>query len=850
MHRLSRTSYGFRPTWGRAIAIACGLACATLGATATAVTIAPSATTVGATPEIVGYNSGHFTVGSNTASWWKYAGVNGARVWSTPSVVEAHPSTGSAEDDNAFFGDGVQTQAGFLQRRGDLRAAQLLDPNLTSTTYINWPLVKNNYQNTATSSNNLTLDHAFGTLRSLGIEPTVEMDRTNARYPFNPLPGDPTTPSAAWGERWEQWQHFYMQAFYLAKNYDIHRFQMYNEPNHGSPADVTPEVYLERMQFASDAVQAAVADVNALYGKSLDPQMQGPITAGGTSTYNSWGKPVIQNLQTNFLGQGNIQLIDTYGYQQYNLDGPGFASQLASIKNLVNADAGGTPLRFALTEFSTMTAATFDATEETLDTPAQFSRMGSILTNLANQQPHELYVQKFSQTDGKKNGVHFVDDGNAPYNVGGVTKGGEVVRLFAKGFAGEHELLQTPTGSGTGASDLQMAASYNAEAGRYSLMSSNISTSSSRTLDLNLTDWGIEPGTYVTVEEVSSDRHGEVRQLIEVPANRQISISQSPQSVLLITAPESKPAYRVTLGATDDAMVKAGSNANANFGDSQNLYAKNDPTNSSARNASFIKFDMGGIGASSVEQAVLRVKGLNTGDGTLGHVITHVYGLLGAAGDAWNEETINWNNAPNLGNTPGIGTVNDISQNFIEGIGSTAEIVGHFTGTLSERELMLDVTPFVQEHPDQQITFLIAREVRFDGENVDDAFTSLMLASKERVDDAGPQLILSLNETALPGDFDFSGTVDGADLAEWQTGPLGPGDASDGDADFDGDVDGNDFLVWQRQVGSSILPPPQATPVPEPSSAAILTGLALLTLATRGPWSPVRRSGSPRRRGT
>ena len=41
----------------------------------------------------------------------------------------------------------------------------------------------------------------------------------------------------------------------------------------------------------------------------------------------------------------------------------------------------------------------------------------------------------------KKNGTHFVDNDNAPYNIGGVTKGGEVVRLFAKGFAGANELV-------------------------------------------------------------------------------------------------------------------------------------------------------------------------------------------------------------------------------------------------------------------------------------------------------------------------------------------------------------------------------------------------------------------------
>ena len=790
--------------------------------------VTTSASVVGETPEIVGYNSGHFMPGSNTLSWWKYSGVNGARVWSTPSVVEEHPSTGTREDDNAFWGDGVSTQQQFLDRRTALRANQVSDPDLLTTNYINWPLVKNNYQNLATSSNNLTLNHAFGSLKSLGIEPTVEMDRTNARYPFSPI-----TEPGAWGERWEQWQHFYMQAFYLAKNFDIHRFQMYNEPNHGSPADVTPAVYLERLQFASDAVQAAVADVNAMYGKSLDPQMQGPITAGGANMYSAWGAPIMQNLQHNFLGQGTIKLIDTYGYQQYNDTGAQFAAEMTSIKNSVNAAAGGAPMRFAITEFNTQTAGSMDTPSENLDNPQWFSRLGSIVASLTNARPDELYIQKFSQTDGKLNGVHFVDDGNAPYNVGGVTKGGEVVRLFAKGFAGSQELFAKPTATG-GAAGLDLAASYNAAKGRYALMSAN--EAGQRSFQVDLTAWGIEVGSFVTVEEVSSDRHGEVSRLIEVPANRVISLQQPAQSVLLLTAPEEKPAYRVTLGATDDAMVKSGGNSSSNYGTSPNLYAKNDASNPAARNVSFIKFDMGLIGASAVEQAILRVAGENEGSDPT--VITHVYGLLG---DNWTEETIDWNNAPNLAES--LITVNDISHNFVEGIGTTAQIVGHFTGSQTVRELMLDVTPFVQEHPDQQITFMIAREVRFDGENVDDALTSLRLASKEDGVDAGPQMILSLNDSALPGDFDFSGTVDGADLAVLQShlGDVGGAKRADGDANGDGNVDGSDFLAWQRAVGSSILPATVAATaaVPEPAALFMAACAGLLCIGRRN-WRFVR----------
>src|SRR5207302_1176867 len=150
----------------------------------------------------------------------------------------------------------------------------------------------------------------------------------------------------------------------------------------------------------------------------------------------------------------------------------------------------------------------------TLDTPAEFSRFGSILAQLANNKPNELYVFKFSQGPGtnpgtvKKNGTHFVDNDSAPYNIGGETKGGEVVRLFAKSFAGAIELFTVPVASGSGSTDLRMAASHNTQQNKYYFFSSNEATSS-RSLVVNLSNWGIAAGARAIVEEVSADRQGE-----------------------------------------------------------------------------------------------------------------------------------------------------------------------------------------------------------------------------------------------------------------------------------------------------------------------------------------------------
>lgn len=85
---------------------------------------------------------------------------------------------------------------------------------------------------------------------------------------------------------------------------------------------------------------------------------------------------------------------------------------------------------------------------------------------------------------------------------------------------------------------------------------------------------------------------------------------------------------------------------------------------------------------------------------------------------------------------------------------------------------------------------------------------------------SGKSLVLTVGgSTAIPGDFNNNGTVDGADLAKWKA-DFGPGNGSD--ANGDGRSDGADFLIWQRNFGSTSSAQAAAS-VPEPSSLALIT---------------------------
>ncbi len=94
-------------------------------------------------------------------------------------------------------------------------------------------------------------------------------------------------------------------------------------------------------------------------------------------------------------------------------------------------------------------------------------------------------------------------------------------------------------------------------------------------------------------------------------------------------------------------------------------------------------------------------------------------------------------------------------------------------------------------------------------------------------------LILSNSVTLLnvpDGDYNFDGTVDGADLAVWE-GSIGSTINSEADGNGNGIVDGADFLLWQQNLGATSALS-SVNSVPEPNSA-LLAALAAAALMCR-----------------
>ena len=748
------------------------------------VTINPNV--VGTTPSVIGLNSGNYIPGANTLSYWRWAGVNGARIFTSAPNIEQ-------DDDIPGHGDGVNSEASFIARRLAVRA------NPTDPSLINFAEFENGYSNN--ESDFINYDLAYSELSSNGISPLAIINRTEGRFPFAA-----NGTAAGWADRWEHWQHYYAQAYYLGSNYDVQRYSMYNEPDQNSQ-EVTQADYLNRLQLASDAIQSALQDVNRDFGKTLEANVIAPITAGGANEYfarldnsstrdddQGWGELVINNLNTNFLGQPdpNFQLVHTYGYQQYNQDGRRYAEDLKFIQdetlNDIVMNGLNGEVKFGLTEFNVHSNGVFDDRSDDLNTPSRYARLGGIFTGLINQQADELYVFKFSSNAEEnflqKNAIFTNARFDAPYNVGGASSAAGVLKLLTKGFVGSQALLQEPIVS---VNDLDVATSYNPSTGRYYILSANESTSD-RDLTFDLSLLNIETGSIVQVEEVSAGNIAEVTQRIPLLANGQISFEQTGESVVLVSVSENANSS-LEIAPTDDATVRSANNSDNNFGDSNNVFVRNivnSNNDAGGRSVGLLQFDVSAIGNSPVDRAVIEVNG-EVNEGNAEFVTTHVFGITG---DDWDQDTVTWDDVNNLLPPSQQGTRALIADNFVTGISSSAEFLGHLTFSQDFGPVALDVTDFLNGNLDSELRLMIVREVRFDGDAADRSDGAVRFDSLNDEDGLGPRLLLELGPSisTLLGDVSLDGVVDFSDISPFIALLSTGGFQAEADIDGDGTV--------------------------------------------------------------
>lgn len=761
-------------------------------ALAPAATVSPQATVLGPTPEVLGCNAGHHFPGGNTIDWWRYSGVNGARMFISPWEIE--PS-----DDIAPVGDGVGSETSFMTRRAALRADPL------NPQFIKWSVFEGNYATRDLHPvNHIRTDPALAELRAAGIEICAQITASDSRFPLSG-PSD-------WPGLWELWQHFYAQAFHLARHHDVRRFQMYNEPD---AVPVAEADYLLRLRICSDAVQCAVADVNTRYGKSLVARVHAPVNAGNAVSdfTNGLGGAAVANRHVTVLGTADplYQNIHVYDYHQYDGSPSGYASSLAGLHSLLDAAMTPEPrLPTCISEFNVHTGANFDNMPETLDSPVKYARLGAILPRLAAEGIAEMYLFKFAQTVRSggnypvaKNALHYSDNSNAPYPVGGITQGGEVWRLFTKASASGGQRLAVLKDSEAG--PLEVQATLHPTTGVRHVYCAN-NTSGALPLAIDFTAWSTPPGTRVRVEEVGDACRGGVANWFTVDASRRIEGVIGAYTVWLVTLPANAPATEDIVPASADATVRDGVHVLTNFGTQAALEARNDPAGTSLRAAALLGFPKPVIHPPDILSVTLAAEVSTTAGSPCQ---AHVYGL---DDDSWSETTVNWSNAPNLRDNIAAGA--QILHAVTEGGGTGAHIQGQWQANPGPpATLRLDVTRFFRSQSDSALTFLVVQDPRWDValpslETGDVQAAGISLLSREAAPTVQQRPRLHILRKL---DTDGDGISDSAESAEFGTSP------SLADTDGDGVSDGIEILVNGTD-------PRETTPIPVVREATIRGG--------------------------
>lgn len=515
---------------GRA-ACAWAFACGVLtGAPAATVSVTVSATAAGRTPAVIAYNMGENLPGSNVTSWLRYSELNGARFWWSQDAWPADPPA---------WPSGAGSLARFAAERSRLRA----DPLAGADRAAHAAAIAQAYGGVPAG----TVGHCYSLseLHRLGAEVLVMMSRPPRRAPIDQAEGGPD-----WFGRWTYWRGVYLNAFYVAQHYGVARFQLFNEPDHPNSKPLTQADYLRRMQLGSDAVQAAVADVNRIFGRSLRPQVSAPVSAG-LMVFNArsgrpdtrdagtgWGELLMRHRHDDFPARSERTwpLFHTYAFQNYGRDPERVTTGLPELRGLIARANGGTPLPIIVSEMNVSTAANFSKTTDTLDTPAYYAAFGAVAAAYVNAGIDEIYVFRLTQNayEGaggvKKNGTHFIRQSDPLKNILGSTKGAEAVRLLMRGFKGGRVRLTPPVATST---DVHAVAAHDPATGAYTLMIANLKHGRSLTLDLAA--WQLPAGGLAVIDEVSAAHHGDVGCTIVLPADGRLRLAMEADAVALVT---------------------------------------------------------------------------------------------------------------------------------------------------------------------------------------------------------------------------------------------------------------------------------------------------------------------------
>lgn len=695
-----------------AASLACALTTALAPASNAVETLTVEAEVVGTTPVSLGYNLGHFLENSNAADWFRYSEVDSARMFISVSDLEPN-------DDLPPVGDGVTDKNSFFARLALLRANAADSAVPLSTSYVDWNYFVSNLAKLSTGNNRFRYSHVLATLRDAGVDVLANLTAAPGRFPL--------VDSDDWAGRCELWQHYYAVAFLMSRDFNVRRYSIYNEPN---LSPLNEAEWLERLRVCSDAIQAAISDMNARYGRSLLPEIFAPTTANGAEKYHSpgsdvWGSTAVRNRHLRLDGTSDPAWMNlhVYSYQKYTTrqtaEGgfSGFLTDYDELRGLIDADMSGEPtLPLALTEANVRTGANFDTVTATLDSTAEFSSLGASLVGLAGRGIDRIYLFKFAQTSSDsfygvaKNGTHYCQNSSGTlHQYGGATAAAEVYRLFLKAARGARPIhrVTASAGASPGANSGLWSLATHDKSGRVRHLFLANRDNAVIPLDIDFSALGIPPGNPFFIEQVSATRVGGVVRRGELAAGKTGTLNLPARAVWLVTVPE-RAATVSTQNAVADTQIGDGTSAATPGGALDTLVVRADGT-VDGRRVALIRLPVPAAGEPGTRRVLLEMDVASEISGSSARA--HVYGI---ENNDWSEGSFTWQQAAAFLKS-GVPAGSQIENNVVTGHGGAARMLGQLASSaVTMTRLGIDVTDFATSRTDGVASFLIVQEHRWD----------------------------------------------------------------------------------------------------------------------------------------
>jgi hypothetical protein len=557
-----------------------------------------------------------------------------------------------------------------------------------------------------------------------------------------------------YAEKWEYWKWQFVSTYWLAKNFDVTDYQLWNEPDHVQlGGNISQDDYMEWVRYGSDAKRAAIQAVNAKYGKNLKAKIYAPVITSpkafsarldNTDTRDDvtgWGQRIAQGLHTDYKGETvSYNIVDVFDIHRYRDDAYVYADEMAEMQEGMKANTpDGSVLPINFSEQNVENTSTFEKTGDDLDMPLLFTDQALIYARTMERGVYGIQSFKYSNVDGSNVGFQFTANGPANFDTGGYRKGASVVKLFAKGFTQGRDLYRTTT--------LNLPATQNSgfvssDGVNYYVWSVNTSDSSACALQFNLAEVDVNPNSPITVEEVSAERNGEVVIRDTAHAGKSLQFTQPKQSVWLISIPRGGKTKTVALDSIADAQVQGGAAAAQNFGSADSMQVQKGASVESDR-ISYLKFDLTSTNkkevssAKKVQRAILNIYGWNGID-----IQPFAFHLYGITDNTWSEDGINWLNAP----------AHDPSGAKATGVGTISFPLGVMTLQGAPGYARIDVTDFVNRQiaVGRSVSFMLIKENRFEGDTSDQSRRAAINTRESKAN--RPTLTIDYQEdTSTPG---------------------------------------------------------------------------------------------------